>query len=522
MKFRKHILTFARTTSCLIGVIAMLAGNALQPADARDRPDEETRAERRAKRIPRSEAHRYGTNRKGVPHPLISKKVLAGYDLTRTEKLIDSGDIKFGTMICKRNIRKNKEDPLWLTLYVRFRVHNGHYEKYAREAMIKAVKLAPKDDYVVGTYAMTKFFDRDYNGAKNIAKSTIQLNSRNVLGKAILLASQSCIDNPPVATLSPKMGGSEVTIALGDDEDDDTADSGSSKHVAKLTEEKAAAAITKQSDELVKIAENAGNSHDTYSLLASFFQLHANRMRMMQVINFWIKNNPKCAYAYYQRGRLNENFNKRKNACDDYAKALELNPSNTMALNRYAYNLLRTHKYQEAVDNYDLAEQLGGMLASSYGHRAEALVGIKDYKNAARDYTKALNTYIGETEPSKQLSALRELSKARQAAIRKIWVRRVECYFEAKRYDDAATDAKFLLMFTPGYTRAMDIRQKVYCAQKKYPLALKDLNDMIAISPKVSPWYKTRAEVYRKMGREKDYQADMKRYENLKTKGTLD
>jgi tetratricopeptide (TPR) repeat protein len=439
-------------------------------------------------------------------------------DLNFTRGLIGAGELRRGASLSRKMLRFEPNNPAWNELYTRFRIHSGHLDERMEACAERAVTLAPQDCSVITTFAMLKFFEKQFPVAINLAKAALKLKADNVTAKAIIAASQSNIDYPPTNNLSGPL--------LRRDDDDTTGGFGSSSKSAgeassdppSLT--KTVADVSKDSDNMIKIAEGAGSNHDAYLVLGAHFRMHLNKARLLQVLNAWVKNNPKAAYPYLMRGLFEEDFKRIDRAAADYRKALELNPLCVQAMNRYAYTLGEEKKYKECVETYDLVEQLNGMFPASYGHRGNALEQLKDYTNAALDYGRAVNFYIGETVPSKQLDAAKKLSKSRQASIRMWWSRRAEVYYKAKKYQRAIDDARLLLMFSPGYNRGLDIRQRSYQALKQYDLALKDLNGMISMSPNIAPWYKTRAEVLTKLGRTKEAAEDMKRYESVVYKGT--
>jgi len=434
-------------------------------------------------------------------------------DLATVEAMIANGQIRHGTRIARKMVRFEPRSPDWNVLMARFLLHSGRADSRTEFALKVALHAKPDDSSIVSLLAMSKLLEQKFALAKDLAKAALKLNPGNVTAKTIALVAQSNIDFPPSTNLAGPL--------LRQDDEDGVEQpeklKDKSEHAEQLA--KSVSEVSKDSDSLVKLIESAGTAHDAYLVAAAHFRMHMNKARLLQVLNAWVKNNPKAAYPYYMRGLFEEEFNRLDRASEDFQKALQLNPLCVQAMNRYAYVLFRQKKYKESVETYDMVEQLNGMYPASFGHRADALLALTDYENAALDYGRAVRAYIGEREASKQIAAAKDMSKMRQGNVRLLWARKVETLNKAKKYQRAVDEARVLLMFSPGYTRAMDARQKAYQALGQYELALKDLNGMISLSPRVAPWYKDRMEVLTKLGRTKEAAADKKRWENVLQKG---
>ncbi len=434
-------------------------------------------------------------------------------DVATVEAMIANGQIRRGTRITRKMIRFEPRSAEWNTLMARFLLHSGKADSRTEFALKVALQSKPEDSSIISLLAMSKLLEQDFSLAKDLAKAALKIDPGNVTAKTIELVAQSNIDFPPSTNLAGPL--------LKQDDDDAVVEpeTTKTKPVAAVQLSKTVSEVSKDSDSLIKIVETAGTAHDAYLVAAAHFRMHMNKARLLQVLNAWVKNNPKAAYPYYMRGLFEEEFNRLDKASEDFQKALQLNPLCVQAMNRYAYVLFRQKKYKESVETYDMVEQLNGMYPASFGHRADALLALNDYENAALDYGRAVRAYIGEREASKQIAAAKDMSKMRQGNVRLLWARKVETLNKAKKYQRAVDEARVLLMFSPGYTRAMDARQKAYQGLGQYELALKDLNGMISLSPRVAPWYKDRMEVLTKLGRTKEAAADKKRWENVLQKG---
>lgn len=431
-------------------------------------------------------------------------------DFEETQKLLDKGDTRYGKINSGKMVKANPNDVRWAQLYVRFRIHQNHLDEGVEKTARHAMSLQPRNSSVLTTFAMLQFFKRNFRGALDAANAALLLDKKNTTARMVEQLARSNIDHPPLANLSLPVNRSSGDEAIEMENEFDS--SGPSRPEPVLF---------KTSAPLLKLAEGAGQDHDAYIVLLKHFYNHSYKAGLEKALNIWVKNCPKSAYALYKRGRFYQHFKREKQATDDYLKALEINPACAPAANRLALAYYHQKQYKEAVEQYDLAEQLGGIFPAGYGHRGECLQELKDYENAAKDFTIVLNRYMRETQPSRQIVEFKQLPKKRQSVIRGWWARRMETYFAAKKWDLALSDAKMLVILFPGYTRALDVRQKVYRQTGKYDLALKDLNTMIADSPRVTPWYRERADVLTKLGRTKEAQEDLKRAEKLSKYGSI-
>ncbi|PQO36870.1 hypothetical protein C5Y96_06810 [Blastopirellula marina] len=229
----------------------------------------------------------------------------------------------------------------------------------------------------------------------------------------------------------------------------------------------------------------------------------------------------KTAERFAERAELHVLLDQKHWAVVDYDDAIKLEPKN------YALRDRRLELNRE-LENVDLIEvDLTALIeldksAIRYFERGKFYVEQRENKKAIKDFTSAIQldpklaeAYVGRgrlihDRPS-QIKAIygidRELiaeaavdfAKAVQLKPELIEPRRtlIITYLNLERYADAVDQATAILERIPDDPCAKYYRAKSYKQQKKYDLALADINELIEQRPKASKFVGLRAEIYR-------------------------
>ena len=199
------------------------------------------------------------------------------------------------------------------------------------------------------------------------------------------------------------------------------------------------------------------------------------RSQALDDLNRAIQLKPDYSEAYGNRGFLYFTAKDYSAAIADFNKAVELDPTNAQ---NYIYRSL--YWRQVAKDNergladLNKAIELEPTNAHAYLNRANFYEHtLKDFARAADDYTQAIR--FGKQE---NLIGYQHYARG-------------ECYKNLKRYADAIDD----------YTRAIELMERDANFKKLIPFA-----------------YRKRAKCYEAIGDNAKAQADMKEYEELKSK----
>jgi len=103
-----------------------------------------------------------------------------------------------------------------------------------------------------------------------------------------------------------------------------------------------------------------------------------------------IQVNPKYVDAYNDRGLAKSIYQQFKGAIDDWTKAIEIDPKNVNAYNNRAVLNYNHQKYRVAIDDWTKVIQIDPKLAFAYINRGLAKIATKDYQGALEDETKAI------------------------------------------------------------------------------------------------------------------------------------
>ena len=120
-------------------------------------------------------------------------------------------------------------------------------------------------------------------------------------------------------------------------------------------------------------------------------------------------------------------------AIEEFSRAIQLNPTNSLAYHERGYTYSQLGKYERAINDFTQAIQLDPFDASAYNYRGQVHLELSDYTQAIKDYTQA----IVESPPDSydHLLGLHERAKA---------------YFESQHFSLAVGD----------YTQALTVERE--------------------------------------------------------------
>lgn len=203
--------------------------------------------------------------------------------------------------------------------------------------------------------------------------------------------------------------------------------------------------------------------------------------------------------AYNNRGIYLANLGKHKEALEDFANAIALNPSNA----RSYYNRAQLHKKmkqpEEAMRDYSRAIDLNPVFVEAYNNRGNLYKVMGKLENALRDYNKAI-----ESDPN---SAIAYYNRAKLLA-------------DIGKSEEALRDYNKAIELKPDYAGAYINRATLFMMIGNLEDALRDYNKAIELKPDYAEAYNNRAVLYKKMGRlveaERDFQKAIELDPNLK------
>ena len=105
-----------------------------------------------------------------------------------------------------------------------------------------------------------------------------------------------------------------------------------------------------------------------------------------------VKQNPKSAYAYTNRGFIRSKVNDFKGALNDYNSAIEINPTNYLAyFNRACIKLYNLNDISGAIADFNKVILNNSRSSEAYCNRAVAHMNIGKTNESINDYNKAID-----------------------------------------------------------------------------------------------------------------------------------
>ncbi len=192
-----------------------------------------------------------------------------------------------------------------------------------------------------------------------------------------------------------------------------------------------------------------------------------------------IELDSKYAWAYYNRGSVNEGKKQNEQAAADYTKAIELNPNYFDAYSRRGYIYTLNKEHTKAIADYTKSIELDPKRASVYSARGYVYYYEKEYELAFADFSKAI-----ELDPKYALA----------------YFYRGSAYNNKKEYDKAIADLTKSIELDSKNALAYNARGFAYSYKKEYNSAIADYTRSIELDPKHVLAYYNRAYAYEAKG----------------------
>lgn len=223
-----------------------------------------------------------------------------------------------------------------------------------------------------------------------------------------------------------------------------------------------------------------------------------------------IKNNPKLAVAYNNRGEAYSQSGLHDLAIKDYNKALELDPLHVSSYNNRADALIARGETNLAIKDYDKSIELNRNINfQAYYNRGNIHLARQEFLLALEDYNRAIeinpafpqvynNRGIVYLNQQKWDLALENFNKTLQLDPRygEGYNNRGYALLQMKKYSDALKDFETSLRFNPKNAMAYYNRGNVFRLKGSYDQAVEDLSKAISINPSLPMAYWNRALSY--------------------------
>ena len=249
-----------------------------------------------------------------------------------------------------------------------------------------------------------------------------------------------------------------------------------------------------------------------------------------------IELEPQNSLAYVNRAIFYEALEEYGKALDDYNKALELDPKNKEALQSRGDLYSKLKDPSKAAKDYELSmegenKKFDGF---DYVNLGDKYKEANDFPNAIENYTKAIETepqfahadhrfsaynaratvYMGQGEYDRALADCEagiNLAKASSDNLAEFWIRELEGTKEKIDYTKK-------LRGTPGSKDFDTLTRRAfsYFAMDQYDLALNEINEAIKLDSGKAGAYYLRATFYERMGKLEEALADYDKAIELK------
>lgn len=397
-------------------------------------------------------------------------------DLDTFYKLSDKLSPEAGVFIDNK-IKAGKDLADWYELQAFFMMRIPSYKPQdIFMAARAAARAEPNNLHVVVTYAVALTFLKKYQAAQEFLDRVLKAdpkNGRALAAQAYLFAEQNA---------SEDLAQDEMKTAIRLAPTDTTVN-----HLALMF-------YRKSFDfDSAKTALNRWiNAHpnDLYPrmLLAELLRNARHRDEAIKVCKEVIAMSPNLEWAHHTL--INTNNDKQ-----DY-KAIVV--ACTELFNRIPSNKL----------NFDLLNR-----------RAEAYKHLQQYDKAIADYSAACQVLLPGNKDKLPVDLPKVHDKVRRAYLQN-WIGRAAMLTKTGKAQKASEDLSQVLRMFPSNIGALQIRIQAYEALKKYDLALMDADTLIKKDSDVAEWYKIKANIQRKMGKEADAHATEKRLKEVNEFGT--
>lgn len=184
---------------------------------------------------------------------------------------------------------------------------------------------------------------------------------------------------------------------------------------------------------------------------------------------------PKEAMTYYNRGVVHHQSHRYPQAIADYDRAIEIDPGLAMAYSNRGVAHYNLHDYPRALADYNKAIELDPNLATAYSNRGAVYDDLGNHKRAIEDYDKAI-----ALNPKDAVS----------------YQNRGIAYDNLGRKTEAIADYNKAIELDPKDARSYYNRGVSNHQLHRYKEAIADYDRAIALNPQDAPAYYNRGVAY--------------------------
>jgi tetratricopeptide (TPR) repeat protein len=215
----------------------------------------------------------------------------------------------------------------------------------------------------------------------------------------------------------------------------------------------------------------------------------------------WIRQQPKNAIAYFDRGEIYRSMRDYDHAISDLTQAIKLDPKYALAYERRGDCHFDKHEYDRAKADFEKALELDPQYSPSYNGRGLVFEAMGDFVRAFADYDQAIrlnpngasnayvnrgHLYAGRGDYDRAIADYNEainISPNNSIA----YNNRGNSYNQKGDHDRAIADFNQAIKINPNYALAHRNRGLAYSGKGEYDHAIADLEEAIRLDP-TDPW----------------------------------
>jgi tetratricopeptide (TPR) repeat protein len=190
----------------------------------------------------------------------------------------------------------------------------------------------------------------------------------------------------------------------------------------------------------------------------------------------WIRQEPKNAVAYWDRGEIYRNIGDYDHAIDDFNQAIKFDPKYALAYQRRSRAYYGKHEYDRAMADIEKALKLDAQDWESIMDRGLVYEAKGDVGRAFADYDQAIRLAPNSASVA--------------------YVNRGHLYAGRGDYESAIADYNQAINISPNNSIAYNNRGASYERKGDYDRAIADLNQAIKINAKYAVAYHNRGLAY--------------------------
>jgi tetratricopeptide (TPR) repeat protein len=188
-----------------------------------------------------------------------------------------------------------------------------------------------------------------------------------------------------------------------------------------------------------------------------------------------IELDPEDTVAYINRGVTFAGLKEYERALEDFGRAIELDPKDAGAYNNRGLAYADLKEYERALEDYERAIQLDPEDTVAYNNRGVAYAELKEYQLALEDYRRAI-----ELDPEFAIS----------------YTNRGNAHANLQEYGRAVEDYGRAIQLDPGFAMAYFDRGAAYANLQEYARAVEDYGRAIQLDPQFAGAYNDRGIAY--------------------------